>query len=155
MGLLLFHAWLLNPQQKRPLEFPFMNRCTSHFCIQRVILLKPNYNLLNFWLIDNGARWYKILQKVSFQSQFYFSDAKLLKMSHFRFSILAFSTNFCPIKVDLSGNTVESGPKSKNGPIWPVLAHLKLAVKPDRSLLLGQKLVENAKIGKTKMRHFV
>ena len=105
MGLLLFHAWLLNPQQKRPLEFPFMNRCTSHFCIQRVILLKPNYNLLNFWLIDNGARWYKILQKVSFQSQFYFSDAKLLKMSHFRFSILAFSTNFCPIKIDLSGHT--------------------------------------------------
>ena len=30
---------------------------------------------------------------------------KLLKMSHLKFSILALSTNFCPIKVDLSGNT--------------------------------------------------
>ena len=27
-------------------------------------------------------------------------------MSHLHFSILAFSTNFCPIKIDLSGNTV-------------------------------------------------
>ena len=31
---------------------------------------------------------------------------KLLKMSHLNFSILAFSTNFWPIKIDLSGNTV-------------------------------------------------
>ena len=28
------------------------------------------------------------------------------KMSHLNFSILAFSTNFCPCKIDLSGNTV-------------------------------------------------
>ena len=28
------------------------------------------------------------------------------KMSHLNFSILAFSTNFCPIKTDLSGNSV-------------------------------------------------
>ena len=28
------------------------------------------------------------------------------KMSHFSISILAFSTNFCPFKIDLSGNTV-------------------------------------------------
>ena len=31
---------------------------------------------------------------------------KLLQMSHFNFGISAFSTNFCPIKTDLSGNTV-------------------------------------------------
>ena len=31
---------------------------------------------------------------------------KLLKMSHLNFWILAFSANFCPIKTDLSGNTV-------------------------------------------------
>ena len=31
---------------------------------------------------------------------------KLLKMSHLNFWSLAFSTNFCPIKIDLSGNTV-------------------------------------------------
>ena len=31
---------------------------------------------------------------------------KLLKMSHFNFGILAFSTDFWPIKTDLSGNSV-------------------------------------------------
>ena len=31
---------------------------------------------------------------------------KLLKMSHLNFWILTFSTNFCPIRTDLSGNTV-------------------------------------------------
>ena len=31
---------------------------------------------------------------------------KLLKMSHFNFWVLVFSTNFCPFKTDLSGNTV-------------------------------------------------
>ena len=31
---------------------------------------------------------------------------KLLKMSHLHLGILAFSTNFCPVKIDLSGNTV-------------------------------------------------
>ena len=34
------------------------------------------------------------------------SGWKLLKMSHLKFLILAFSTNFCSIKSDLSGNTV-------------------------------------------------
>ena len=29
-----------------------------------------------------------------------------MKMSHLNFSISAFSTNFCPFKIDLSGNTV-------------------------------------------------
>ena len=32
---------------------------------------------------------------------------KWLKMSHLDFSIEAFSTNFCPIESDLSGNTVK------------------------------------------------
>ena len=31
---------------------------------------------------------------------------RLTKMSHMDFSILGFSTNFCPFKIDLSGNTV-------------------------------------------------
>ena len=72
---------------------------------------------------------------------------KLLKMSHLKFWILAFSTNFCPIKTDLSGNTV-----------WPqALGFQKIAnlekvetcgqtVLPDRTVLIGQKLVENGKI---------
>ena len=33
-----------------------------------------------------------------------------LKMSHVYFSILAFFINFCPIKIDLSGDTV--GPQT-------------------------------------------
>ena len=42
---------------------------------------------------------------------------------------------------------------AKNGPFWQVFDNLKLAVKhwPDRSLLIGQKLVE---IEKLQMRHF-
>ena len=28
------------------------------------------------------------------------------KMSHLNFSVLVFTTNFCPIKIDMSGNTV-------------------------------------------------
>ena len=40
--------------------------------------------------------------------------------------------------------------KCPNGPFWRVFENLKLAVKqlPDRSFLIGQKLVENAKIKK-------
>ena len=34
------------------------------------------------------------------------SGWKSPKMSHLKFSILAFPTNFCPIKSDLSGNTI-------------------------------------------------
>ena len=41
---------------------------------------------------------------------------KLLKMSHLKFSILASSTNFCPIKTDLSGNTIK--PLSKGFQIY-------------------------------------
>ena len=40
---------------------------------------------------------------------------------------------------------------AKNGPIWRVFENLKLAVKPDRPALIGQKLVESTKI---QMRHF-
>ena len=31
---------------------------------------------------------------------------KYSKMSHLNFSVLVFTTNFCPIKIDMSGNTV-------------------------------------------------
>ena len=51
---------------------------------------------------------------------------KLLKMSHL---ILAFSTNFCPIKTDLSGNTVwHKLQVFKNSPNWPFLAFLILVL---------------------------
>ena len=42
------------------------------------------------------------------------------KMSHLKFSILAFFANFCPIKIDLSGNTV-----------WPQASGLKKLAKMD------------------------
>ena len=39
---------------------------------------------------------------------------------------------------------------AKNVPFWRVFENLTLAVKPDRSVLIGQKLVENAKVKKFK-----
>ena len=48
---------------------------------------------------------------------------KLLKMSHLNFWILAFSTNFCPIKTDLSGNTV-----------WPQASGFQKLAKMDHFL---------------------
>ena len=44
--------------------------------------------------------------KFSFCKQKLKNVWKLLKMSHLNFWILPFSTNFCPFKTDLSGNTV-------------------------------------------------
>ena len=38
----------------------------------------------------------------------------------------------------------------QNGRFWRVFENLKLAVLPDRSILIRQKLVENAKIQKFK-----
>ena len=56
--------------------------------------------------INNGKTWipahFEILSLVLVANIVW----KLLKMSHLNFWILAFSTNFCPIKIDLSGNTV-------------------------------------------------
>ena len=46
---------------------------------------------------------------------------------------------------------------AKNGPFWRVFLKPEACgqtVLPDRSVLLGQKLVENAKLPKTQMRHF-
>ena len=45
-------------------------------------------------------------------------------MSHLNFWILGFSTNFCPIKTDLSGNTVwpQASVFPKNSPNWPFWA---------------------------------
>ena len=46
---------------------------------------------------------------------------KLLKMSHLNFLILAFFTNFCPNKTDLSGNTV-----------WPQASDFQKLANMDR-----------------------
>ena len=46
---------------------------------------------------------------------------------------------------------------AKNGQFWRVFEILKLAVQTvlqDRSILIGQKLVKNAKSQKSQMRHF-
>ena len=57
--------------------------------------------------------------QVSFRKPIWHSVWKLLKMSHFSFSILTFSTNFCNIKNDLSGNNVWPQVSSRN---WRFLA---------------------------------
>ena len=50
---------------------------------------------------------------------------KSSKMSHLNFWILAFSTNFCPIETDLSGNTVwPQALRFKKSPNWGFLAFL-------------------------------
>ena len=47
---------------------------------------------------------------------------KILKILHLNFWILAFSTNFCPIKTDLSGNTVwPQASGFQNSPKWTIL----------------------------------
>ena len=52
-------------------------------------------------------------------------DWKSHKMSHDFFLILAFSINLCPMKVDLSGNTVWPQVSGfHNSPNWPILAFL-------------------------------
>ena len=57
--------------------------------------------------------------QVSFRKPIWHSVWKILKMSHFSFSILTFSTNFCNIKNDLSGNTVWGFQKvAKMGYFW-------------------------------------
>ena len=46
---------------------------------------------------------------------------------------------------------------AKNGPVWQFFLKPKACgqtLLPDRSLLIGQKLVENAKMPKIHMRHF-
>ena len=67
-----------------------------------------NHN--NYWRPLHSV--WKWLIKVSFYNIASFKEEKvrvshylkLLKMSHLKFSILAFFINFCPIKSDLSGN---------------------------------------------------
>ena len=51
---------------------------------------------------------------------------KITQMSHFNFWILAFSTNCCPIKTDLFGNTVwpQASDFQKTRQNWPFLASL-------------------------------
>ena len=49
-------------------------------------------------------------------------------MSHLSFSILAFSTNFCPIKSDLSGNTV-----------WPQASGFQKLTKMDQLTFVHSK----------------
>ena len=49
----------------------------------------------------------------------------------------------------------EVNQNAKNGPFWRVFENLKLVVKQCyQTGLIGQKLVENAKMPKFQMRHF-
>ena len=59
------------------------------------------YWFVCFWIGENGVRGFW-----KFSNSVLHIVWKLLKVSHLNFLILAFSTNFCPIKSALSGNTV-------------------------------------------------
>ena len=61
-------------------------------------------SILSFHILDFEGKL-KISKKKSITSALH-SAWKSPKMSHLSFSILAFSTIFCPIKIDLSANTV-------------------------------------------------
>ena len=58
---------------------------------------------------------------------------KNVSFEFFNFSILAISINFCPIKIDLSGNIVWEQVKGlKNSPNWPFLRFQWTFVHSDR-----------------------
>ena len=63
-----------------------------------------------------------VLGKICDQVSLLYIVWKLLKMSHLNFFlILAFSTNFAPVKIDLSGNTVwPQASGFQNSPKWTI-----------------------------------
>ena len=60
---------------------------------------------------------------------------KSSKMSHLSFSIMALSTNFCPNKIDLSGNTV-----------WPQASGVQKLVKIDNVYILNGQMTKRRQI---------
>ena len=91
-SFILLHSFLLNIKKKlngqRQLRFGFY-----------ISILARKFKF---------SRAFTILQSVW----------KSPKLSHMSFSILTFSTNFCPIKIDQSGNTV-----------WPIASDFQKLVK--------------------------
>ena len=80
-------------------------------------------NLLIFtqwWITPKNISTEKLLRCQKLDDYKVHSVWKLLKMSHLNFSILASFTNFCPIKSDLSGNTV-----------WPQVSGFQKLAKLD------------------------
>ena len=79
-----------------------------------VLMIGHNTSLSSSWWDFDMAFYYLLFYQnlehivVEFSPFFSLSHTvwKILKMSHLKLWILAFSTNFCPIKTDLSGITV-------------------------------------------------
>ena len=67
--------------------------------------------LFQFWLINLTPNFIRNGENLLFK--FRHVGWKLLKLSNLIFTILAFSTNFWPTKIDMSGNTVW-----QNGLFW-------------------------------------
>ena len=92
--------------------------------------LKSRPILLKLWLVANV--WRKKCGAAILTTKFghwvFHVGWKSPKMSHLNCSILAFSTNFCPFKIDLSGNTVWPKTswfeKMQNWPFWAFWAFL-------------------------------
>ena len=98
------------------MRFPFLSPFDSTDPIPRInpdtsnCVIVPSHFLqfqTTFWF-QSIFHYYSLLLSTTyiFHNLLLHSVWKSPKMSHLNFSILAFSTNFCPIKTDLSGNTV-------------------------------------------------
>ena len=82
-----------------------------------------------FYALWNGIKSLEMISNFEGQLQTAHIVWKLLKMSHLYFWILAFSTNFCPIRADLSGNT-----------FWPQASGFQKLAKLDHFGIFNQLL---------------
>ena len=102
-------------------NLPLMDLLTPEFQLPEmtdvtlfVLMIGHNTSLSSSWWDFDMAFYYLLFYQnlehivVEFSPFFSLSHTvwKILKMSHLNLWILAFSTNFCPIKTDLSGITV-------------------------------------------------
>ena len=92
-----FHKWTTHPKSRL---FSYIYVCISVFT-------KNEFIELQFFLRWNSIWILMILLRTPKNQEIKWLHCvwKLQKMSHLTFSILVFFTNFCPIKIDLSGNT--------------------------------------------------
>ena len=73
-------------------------------CCETALIYFKATNIEERTVLENQPL--KVLLSSNFKSRPLHIVQKLLKMSHLNFCIFAFSTNFRPIKTDLSGKTV-------------------------------------------------
>ena len=87
------------------------NKNSSEISLTELGLILMMVALFQFWLINLTPNLIRNGENLLFK--FRHVGWKLLKLSNLIFTILAFSTNFWPTKIDMSGNTVW-----QNGLLW-------------------------------------